>query len=100
MAEAPLIEENLRNLARAHRILADNGHMNMSLGHMSWRDPEGRGFWLKRSGLGFEEVYEQDFILLDLDGTQLLGAGGRHAEWPIHAEIFRSARVSNAAATM
>jgi ribulose-5-phosphate 4-epimerase/fuculose-1-phosphate aldolase len=90
MAEAPIIEENLRNLARAHRILADNGHKNMSLGHMSWRDPEGRGFWLKRSGLGFEEVYEQDFILLDLDGAQLLGAGGRHAEWPIHAEIFRA----------
>ena len=90
MADTTTIEDRLRDLARAHRILADNGHMNMSLGHMSWRDPEGRGFWLKRSGLGFEEVQETDFILLDFDGVQLLGNGGRHAEWPIHAEIFRA----------
>lgn len=84
------IDEQLSSLARAHRILALNGHINMTLGHMAWRDPEGRGFWLKRSGLGFEEIGPDDFILVDFDGTKLLGSGHRHAEWPIHAEIFRA----------
>jgi ribulose-5-phosphate 4-epimerase/fuculose-1-phosphate aldolase len=84
------VDEQLVELARAHRILALNGHVNMSLGHMSWRDPEGRGVWLKRAGLGFEEVTPNDFILIDLDGRQLLGDGRRHAEWPIHAEIMRA----------
>ncbi|MDF2118671.1 class II aldolase/adducin family protein [Roseiarcaceae bacterium H3SJ34-1] len=83
------VEATLAELARAHRILALNGHVNMSLGHMAWRDPEGRGFWLKRSGLGFEEVGPTDFILLDFNGRQLAGSGKRHAEWPIHAEIMR-----------
>ena len=82
------IDEQLTTLARAHRILALNGHVNMSLGHMSWRDPEGRGFWLKRSGLGFEEIEPDDFILVDFEGNKLLGSGNRHVEWPIHAEIF------------
>jgi ribulose-5-phosphate 4-epimerase/fuculose-1-phosphate aldolase len=84
------IDQQLDQLARAHRILALNGHINMTLGHMSWRDPEGRGFWLKRSGLGFEEIGPTDFILLDFAGTQLHGSGKRHVEWPIHAEIFKA----------
>jgi len=84
------IEEQVGELARAHRILALNGHANMSLGHMSLRDPDGRGFWLKRSGLGFEEVTPDDFVLFDFDGAHLAGSGKRHSEWPIHAEIFRS----------
>ncbi|MBX9842540.1 MAG: class II aldolase/adducin family protein [Xanthobacteraceae bacterium] len=84
------IEGQLHELARAHRVLALNGHVNMTLGHMAWRDPEGRGFWLKRSGLGFEEVGPEDFILVDFDGNKIFGSGGRHAEWPIHSEIFRA----------
>ena len=36
----------LTKLARAQRVLARHGHAHLSLGHMSLRDPEGRGFWL------------------------------------------------------
>lgn len=85
------LAEQLSQLARAHRILGANGHANMSLGHMSLRDPQGRGFWLKRMGIGLEEVDgEADFILVDLDGTVRAGTGRRHGEWPIHAEIYRA----------
>ncbi len=28
-------------------------------------------------------------MLLDWDGKQIAGSGGRHSEWPIHSEIFR-----------
>ena len=63
----------------------------MSLGHLSLRDPEGRGFWLKRGNIGLEEVIgEEDFVLLDFDGKVLDGTGIRHLEWPIHAEILRA----------
>jgi L-fuculose-phosphate aldolase len=30
-----------------------------------------------------------DFVLVDWDGRQLAGSGGRHSEWPIHSEILR-----------
>lgn len=85
----PLIEATLHDLARAHRILDLEGHNDMSLGHLSWRDPEGRGLWLKRGNIGLEEVHDEDFVLLSLDGEVLEGTGIRHLEWPIHAEILR-----------
>ena len=72
-------------------MLAAEGHNDMSLGHLSLRDPGGRGFWLKRGNIGLEEVIGPgDFILLDFDGQVLDGTGLRHLEWPIHAEILRA----------
>ena len=88
--ERPGLSSALRDLARAHRILDLEGHNDMSLGHLSLRDPLGRGLWLKRGNIGLEEVTEADFILIDYDGNVLEGDGIRHLEWPIHAEILRS----------
>lgn len=78
----------LDNLARAHRILEMEGHGDMSMGHLSYRDPHGRGLWLKRGNLGMEEVRAEDHILIDFDGNVLEGQGLRHLEWPLHAEIM------------
>ncbi|MFZ0667906.1 MAG: class II aldolase/adducin family protein [Acidimicrobiales bacterium] len=78
----------LEDLARSHRILDIEGHNDMSLGHLSWRDPQGRGFWLKRGNIGLEEVTAKDFILVSFVGDVLEGEGLRHLEWPIHAEIL------------
>lgn len=86
--DAPL-QQLLEELALAHRVLAANGHSSGTLGHMSIRDPDGRGFWLKRMGIGLNEVRgSADFILLDFSGAQLAGTGRRHSEWPIHSEIY------------
>lgn len=66
------------------------GHGDMTLGHVSLRDPEGRGFWMKRNRVGLGEVLgPDDFVLVDWDGKQMSGTGGRHSEWPIHSEILR-----------
>lgn len=84
------IREVLNNLARVHRILELEGHGDMSMGHMSYRDPEGRGMWLKRGHLALAEVQAHDFLLVTLDGEVLQGEGFRHLEWPLHAEIFKA----------
>lgn len=83
------VAAGLRQLARIHRILFLEGHGDMSLGHLSWRDPYGRGFWLKRAKLALDEVQPEDFLLLDFEGERLAGQGDRHLEWPIHAELLR-----------
>lgn len=91
MTLANSLTAELDKLATACRILAMEGHNDVSLGHLSLRDPDGRGLWLKRFYLGLDEVMgAEDFILIDFDGKQLDGAGERHAEWPIHAEILRA----------
>lgn len=85
------VSEALWQLARACRILNMEGHGDVTMGHMSLRDPEGRGFWMKRAAIGLGEVRDAaDFILLDFDGNRLCGAGEVHIEWPLHGEIIRA----------
>ena len=81
----------LTEMARACRILEMEGHGDMTLGHLSLRAPDGGGFWMKRNRIGLGEVLgPADFVLVDWDGRQMAGSGGRHSEWPIHSEIFRA----------
>jgi L-fuculose-phosphate aldolase len=90
VAPAGELRQTLDELARACRILEMEGHGDMTLGHLSLRDGEGRGFWVKRNRIGLGEVLgADDFVLVDWDGRQLAGSGGRHSEWPIHSEILR-----------
>lgn len=85
----PELKSQLDQLARACRILEMEGHGDMTLGHLSLRDPQGRGYWLKRNAYGLGEIESsRDFVLVDHDGQQLAGEGGRHSEWPIHSQIF------------
>jgi L-fuculose-phosphate aldolase len=85
------LRDALDRLARGCRILELEGHGDMTLGHLSLRDPAGRGFWMKRNRIGLGEVLgPDDFVLVDWDGNKIAGDGGRHSEWPIHSEILRA----------
>jgi hypothetical protein len=33
------------------------GHEDRTSGHLSWRDPAGRGLWIKRSRFGMDEAW-------------------------------------------
>lgn len=82
-------DAQLVEAARACRILEMQGHGDFSLGHLSVRDPAGRGFWLKRNRAGLGEIIgPDDFVLVDFEGSKLAGSGGLHSEWPIHSQIM------------
>jgi L-ribulose-5-phosphate 4-epimerase len=84
-----LREEEARALiAAACRVLQASGQGDMVWGHVSVRDADGRGVWLKGSGLGFDEVTEADCVLLSWSGQILTGAAGRHVEYHIHTELM------------
>jgi L-ribulose-5-phosphate 4-epimerase len=74
----------------ACRVLGAVDQGDLIWGHVSARDPEGRGVWMKASGLGFEEVTPEDVLLVSWDGGVLDGAGRRHVEYPIHTEVMRA----------
>jgi L-fuculose-phosphate aldolase len=85
------LEEQLQELAVACRVLAMYGHEDKTLGHLSLRDSQGRGLWLKRAHVGLAEIMgPEDFVLIDFDGKRLAGKGALHKEWPIHTEIARA----------
>jgi L-fuculose-phosphate aldolase len=84
-------QDALIEAAAGCRVLHAEGHADMTLGHLSFRDPLGRGVWMKRSGIGLGEVAgPEDFILLGFDGDRIAGAGRIHKEWPIHTEVLRA----------
>ncbi|MFC3961518.1 class II aldolase/adducin family protein [Nocardia jiangsuensis] len=77
-------------VVEAGKVLAANGHSDLVWGHLSLRDADGRGFWLKRPGLGFEELRTSDIQLLGFDGEVVLGEGAPHLERFIHSEVLRA----------
>ena len=84
------LREELDELAAACRVLEMEGHGDRIWGHMALRDPDGRGFWMKRASVGLGEIHDaRDFVLLSFDGEQIGGDGQSHSEWPIHSEIFK-----------
>lgn len=83
--------EELRELVSLGcRVLGAADQGDLIWGHVSARDPDGRGAWMKAAGLGFEEVRPDDVVLVSWDGEVLEGTGRRHAEYPIHTEVLRA----------
>jgi ribulose-5-phosphate 4-epimerase/fuculose-1-phosphate aldolase len=81
-------DELRREVALGCSILGDADQGDLVWGHVSARDPQGRGVWMKAATLGFDEVGSGDVLLVDRNGNVLEGAGRRHAEYPIHTEII------------
>lgn len=93
MSRAMLTERDraLRGLvATASNVLGVEDLGDFVLGHVSVRDPDGRGVWMKASGWGFEEVTPERVLLVGWEGEVLAGEGRRHIEYPIHTEIMRA----------
>ncbi len=85
------MSEDLRRLVSLGcRVLGAAEQGDLIWGHVSARDPQGRGVWMKAAGLGFEEVTPDDVVLVSWEGHVLAGAGRRHAEYPIHTEVTRA----------
>ncbi|MEU6797972.1 class II aldolase/adducin family protein [Nonomuraea wenchangensis] len=75
-------------VATGCRVLAAHGHSDLVWGHLSRRDPGGRGLWLKAAGYGYQEITPARVVHIDRDGQVLGGEGRVHLEYPIHAEIM------------
>jgi L-fuculose-phosphate aldolase len=80
-------QELRSDVALGCRILGAEDQGDLVWGHVSARDPEGRGVWMKAATLGFDEITPEKVLLVDPGGNVLDGEGRRHAEFPIHTEI-------------
>jgi L-fuculose-phosphate aldolase len=85
------VSDELRvQVALGCRILGLEDQGDFVWGHVSVRDPEGRGIWMKASTYGFEEIGREQVLLVSWDGDVLEGEGRRHIEYPIHTELMRA----------
>jgi ribulose-5-phosphate 4-epimerase/fuculose-1-phosphate aldolase len=72
------------------RILAAHGYRDLTLGHVSARDPgDPSRIWIKRRGVSLAEVEVGDVVPLDL-GLDPAKAGPEiHLEAVLHTEVYR-----------
>jgi L-fuculose-phosphate aldolase len=78
-----------RAVAVACRIIALEGYVDLTLGHVSAREPGSRVVWIKRKGLALDEVEPADVIALDLDDPDALDSAEYHLESVMHTEVYR-----------
>ena len=84
------VDELRAHVALGCRILDLEDQGDLVWGHVTARDPEGRGVWMKAASLGFDEIGPEHVILVSWDGEVLAGDGSRHTEYPIHTELMRA----------
>jgi ribulose-5-phosphate 4-epimerase/fuculose-1-phosphate aldolase len=65
-----------------------HGHGDLTLGHVSAR--AGDRVFIKRKGLGLDEVTPRDVQEIDLDGRKVAGPGTVHLEVVLHTEVYRA----------
>jgi L-fuculose-phosphate aldolase len=83
-------------VALACRVLALEGYLDLTLGHVSARDPGSRTIWIKRKGPALDEVEPEDVIALDLDDPRALESSRYHLESVMHTEVYRARPDANA----
>lgn len=76
-------------VATACRIIALEGYVDLTLGHVSARNPGARTIWIKRKGPALDEVSPDDVIELDIDDPSALERADYHLESVMHTEVYR-----------
>ncbi len=84
------VVQSLRaQVAWACRILAVEGYVDLTLGHVSARGSGERTVLIKRKGVALDEVMPEDVVPLDLDADQAGAGPEMNMEAVIHTEIYK-----------
>ena len=85
------IKDLKENLAYSCNILANEGHWDNILGHVTVRIPNTNKALMKPHGFGFEEIRPRHIITVDIEtGKKIEGKYERHSEVFIHTEILKA----------
>jgi L-fuculose-phosphate aldolase len=84
------LKELKQQCADSCNVLAQEGHWDNILGHVSVRIPKQDKIVMKPHGFGFEEIRPNHLIVCNLDGKKIEGKYERHSEIFIHTEIYRA----------
>jgi L-fuculose-phosphate aldolase len=89
-AAADAGDEVRARIAWACRILASEGYHDLTLGHVSARDPERPDrMWIKRRGVTLAEVSAADVIEFELAADLRDASDEMHLEAVLHTEVYR-----------
>jgi len=81
-------DELIAKLLKSWHFLYKRGFIE-GFGHLSARLPDSELFLLARHSLG-PRATADDFLVVDMKGRKVSGAGDLPAEYPIHLEILKA----------
>ena len=85
-----MAEQSLREqVAWASRILATEGYADLTLGHVSARDDDGR-VYIKRKGVALDEVEPEDIVEFSVDDADSVFAPDMHLEAVLHQAVYQA----------
>lgn len=90
MRDFPDSHDLRQAVAWACRILAMDGHGDLTLGHVSARAPGRPSILMKRKGLALDEITPADVLTINLDAAKVGGEGEVHLEAVLHTEIYKA----------
>jgi L-fuculose-phosphate aldolase len=85
----PVDRQLCSTMSQACKILYVEGHNDFNHGQISARRLRSDLYWIRAAARGFDEIADDDFVLVDRQGTKLAGKGAVPPEWPIHSEVYR-----------
>lgn len=71
------------------RILASEGYADLTLGHVSAREPGSTTVYIKRKGVSLAEVGLDDVVEFDLSDGDPPSTPDMHLEAVLHSEVYR-----------
>jgi L-fuculose-phosphate aldolase len=78
-------------LSLGGKILAAAGQDDFTRGHISARLPDDPArFLMKPHSVGLDEITPENILTIDLNGEVVSGAGRRHSEVYIHAQVYQA----------
>lgn len=84
-----MLEELRHTLWQLHLELPKNNLVKWTGGNVSARDPASGGVLIKPSGMRYEQLRPEQFILLDLDGRVIEGELNPSSDTLTHLYIYR-----------
>ena len=70
--------------------LRAHGLVTWTAGNVSQRTADGDGFWIKPSGVSYEDLTPESMVLCDLDGNVVWGALAPSSDTAAHAYVYRN----------
>lgn len=89
--ESALADGYLRELVCTWNIaLKEEGLVRWTGGNVSQRTPDGKAFWIKPSGVRYEDLTPELMVLCDLDGRVLEGQLAPSSDTAAHAYVYKN----------
>jgi L-fuculose-phosphate aldolase len=79
-------------MVRACRVLHEAKLGCVAWGFVATRDALGRGIWITRDNIGFDEITVEDLVLISFEGAVVQVAGQPDNEWALAVDVMAARR--------